>query len=283
MNAELDWSDLDLLRRVAEGGTLSAAARALHVDQTTASRRLARIEAQIGQPLFDRVRLKLVPTPLLADALPHLATMAEAAGRTGVTLAASRVALRGVVRVTSVGLIQSFMLAPALADFAAAHPGITLDLGVEDQNLSFEKREADVALRLGRGPEDHALITRLGALRFRLYRPMDTEGPRPIVAYHEALAETPEMRLLARLRPGAEIIARSNQIEVLWRAALATGAEVMAPDILGDGDSRFRRSEDDGLVAEREVFRLSHPARAREPNVAAVIRWIDRTVRIRLG
>ncbi|MGL4975431.1 MAG: helix-turn-helix domain-containing protein, partial [Bosea sp. (in: a-proteobacteria)] len=53
MNADLEWADLQLLGLLAQAGTLSAAGRALGIDQTTASRRLARIEHRLGSQLFD--------------------------------------------------------------------------------------------------------------------------------------------------------------------------------------------------------------------------------------
>ncbi|MFZ1962456.1 MAG: LysR family transcriptional regulator, partial [Roseiarcus sp.] len=63
MNAEGGWADLELVQRIARAETLSGAARALGVDQTTASRRLAALERRLGATLFDRVGGRLAPTP----------------------------------------------------------------------------------------------------------------------------------------------------------------------------------------------------------------------------
>lgn len=283
MRADLVAADLDLIRRVAETGTLSAAARALGVDQTTAARRLARLERRLGAPLFDRIGQRSVPTPLLAEALPDIATMAAAATRASTTLVRRRAELAGTVRVTSVSTLLTRVLAPALAAFTARHPGITLELDASGANLSVADRAADIALRLGRGPDDHAVITRLGALRFHLCRRRDITAPAGIVAYTATLAATPEMRLLARLRPDAVVIARSDRLDVLLAAALATGAEIMLPGLVGDAEPLLGRVEEDGLVAEREVFRLVHPERRRDPAVAAVTAWVDATVRAALA
>lgn len=284
MSADLAVADLDLVRLVAQTGTLSAAARALGVDQTTAARRLARLEKQLGAPLFDRHGQRSVPTPLLAEALPDIATMAAAATRASAALARRRAELAGTVRVTSVTTLAARVLAPALADLTARHAGLTVEFDASATNLSVGERAADIALRLGRGPEDHAVITRLGALRFHLYRRRDSAGrPSGIVAYTANLAATPEMRLLARLRPDAAVLVRSDRLDVLLAAALATGAEVMLPGLVGDAEPALARVEDDGLIAEREVFRLVHPERRRDRAVAAVTSWVDATVRAALA
>ncbi len=72
MNAEAGWADLELAQRIAGAGTLSGAARALHVDQTTASRRLAALERRLGVALFDRVGGRLAPTQALGAVLDRL-------------------------------------------------------------------------------------------------------------------------------------------------------------------------------------------------------------------
>ncbi len=65
MDAEGGWADLELAQRIARAGTLSGAARALGVNQTTASRRLAALERRLGVALFDRVGGRLAPTSAL--------------------------------------------------------------------------------------------------------------------------------------------------------------------------------------------------------------------------
>ncbi len=283
MNAGLHWDELELLSEIISGGTLSEAARRLGVDQTTAARRLARIEKRLGAPLFDRIDRRMTPTPLLATIRPQLAAMASVAGEAGDRLQRSREEASGNVRVSSLGLIHRLLLAPALADLVADHPRLTVELVIEDRSVSFERREADLAVRLGRGPEDSATIRRLGSLPFALYRPANVEAPSGIVAYGLDQSELPEMAALAALRPNAPILARSNRLDVLAEAAIATGAEVMLPTLVGDADPRLIAMEGTRGSVRRDVFRLAHPERAREPAVRAVASWIDRTVSRRLS
>lgn len=283
MSAYLRWDDLELLHEILRGGTLSEAARRLGVDQTTAARRLARIEARLGAPLFDRIDRRLVPTPLLATIRSQLAAMASVAEDAGDRLRRSRKEASGNVRVSSLGIIHRLLLAPALGGLVAEHPRLTVELAIEDRSVSFERREADLAVRLGRGPEDSATIRRLGSLPFALYRPRDVEWTGGIVAYGADQADLPEMAALAALRPDAAVLVRSNRLDVLIETALATGAEVMMPTIAGDADGRLVEVGGTRGSAVRDVFRLAHPERAKEPAVRAVARWIDATVSRRLA
>ena len=58
----MDWNALQLVLAVSRTESLSAAARRLDIDQTTVSRRLKAIEADLGTALFSRIDGRLVPT-----------------------------------------------------------------------------------------------------------------------------------------------------------------------------------------------------------------------------
>ena len=171
MNAGSHWADLELLDHILRHRTLSGAAAALGVDQTTVSRRLAALERRIGSALFDRIDGKLVATPPLSGILDRLRTISQEASLSISSLMRATAELKDHVRVTSVGFVLSELLAPALGVFARRNPGISLDFVADDQSLSFERREADIALRLGRTAEQDTKIRSLGTLRFHLCRP----------------------------------------------------------------------------------------------------------------
>lgn len=67
----MDVREARLLVACAGAGTLTAAAKALHVSQPAASRTLALIEARLGGALFDRTGRRLVLTPLGEAILPR--------------------------------------------------------------------------------------------------------------------------------------------------------------------------------------------------------------------
>lgn len=60
----LDIRDLRLVAAVAQAGSLTNAARVLHLTQSTLSHHLAQLESRINKPLFYRSGRRLVLTPL---------------------------------------------------------------------------------------------------------------------------------------------------------------------------------------------------------------------------
>ena len=51
----MDWDDLRIALAIAESGSLSGAASALHLSHPTLSRRLQRMEHRLGTRLFERL------------------------------------------------------------------------------------------------------------------------------------------------------------------------------------------------------------------------------------
>lgn len=278
MNAEF-WGDLELIEHLLRGGSLSAGARSLGVNQTTVARRLAALERRFGVSLFDRIGGRLVAGPALDSVRPRLHGLAQDAAITLAGLQQAGAEWHGLVRVTSIGFILARLLAPACGSFAAKNPAIRLELIADDHALSFARRETDIAIRMGSDADDDSTrIRKLGDLPFALYRPLDAPaGPRPVVRYSESLAHTPEMRLLDHLRPAAQTALTSTRLDVLIAAAPSLGAEIMLPVPVARHDPRFVRQTPD--KARRSVHLLIQSDRASQPAVARAAGWIDQLLR----
>ena len=142
-------ADLRVLVLTAQGGTLTAAGRALGLTPAAASAALKRLEAQLGARLFERSTRAMRLTPqgqtLLDYATRALDLLAE--GESLVT--AEGGALVGTVRVASPSDLTRSTLLPWFDDFLAAHPGVQLALSVGDRPLDVMRDEVDVALRYG--------------------------------------------------------------------------------------------------------------------------------------
>ena len=169
----LHWDDLELMRLLARHGTAAAAARVLKVDQTTISRRLARMEQGVGTALFDRLERRLVPTQALTAALAALDRMAEAATLAGNALSSERARLTSTVTLSAGDPLATWILAPCMGALAASRPDLAIELRQENRNVSLARREADIALRLGRPDHDEALTRRLATIRYCLAGPVD--------------------------------------------------------------------------------------------------------------
>jgi DNA-binding transcriptional LysR family regulator len=144
---DIPWEDVQLFLAVAEGGSMSAAARHLRVGQPTVSRRVAALEDRLGFELFRRnvegIKLTTAGERLLLPAR----RMAEWAGE--VTRASSSIDHKpaGLVRITAPPGVAWDFVAPFAAWMKKKHPAIRLEVLSDTRFFDLGRGEADLALR----------------------------------------------------------------------------------------------------------------------------------------
>lgn len=164
----LGYPDLSLVLALVRGGSLARAGRLLEVDVSTVFRSVRRLEAALGQPLFEKSRSGYLPTSL-AQALAEQAERAEQAleaARVGVEQGGNVVS--GTVRLTCTDSVLQALLLPALARFMPAYPALTLELSTTNDFANLSRRDADIALRLTRTPPEHLVGRNLGRVVYRV-------------------------------------------------------------------------------------------------------------------
>ncbi len=149
-----NWDDYRYFLAVVREGSISAAAQTLRVNDTTVSRRISALEAELDTRLFDRRRTGFVPTAEAVCLVPAAEEIEAGAKRISrLTLAQDR-RLEGPLRVTAPLILLHYFLMPIAAQFSAAYPGITLHLQGADEIVNLINREADVAIRVTAAPMD---------------------------------------------------------------------------------------------------------------------------------
>ena len=225
----IDWDDLRFLLALAKSGTLSAAAKQLRVEHTTVSRRLKRLEAKLGRPLFvaDSAGYRL--TAFGEEAARRAAAMDDQM-RWLADAPRGETRLAGPIRLTTARALASGYLLARLVEFAKAHPEIELTLLADARLLSLARREADVAIRLGR-PEDSDLIgRRVAEIEYAYFcAPAIAESVRagaPVgFVDYDLGADGREAGWIAKHHPGARVALRSNALS-LQAAAVRSGLGV---------------------------------------------------------
>lgn len=154
----ISWDDAQLLLRIAETRSLSAAAKHLKLSQPTVTRRLAALEYQVGASLFRRSVTGVSLTNTAARLLPFAQKMAEWAGELNRAVDAHPGPPRGLVRVTSSPFVCFDFLAPFAGLLAQRHPEIRLEVLSSVNYLDLGRGEADLALR-AKAPADGDLIS----------------------------------------------------------------------------------------------------------------------------
>ena len=164
----LDYSDLSLILALVRGGSLARASQLLKVDVSTVFRSIRRLEAALGQPLFEKSRAGYLPTSL-AQVLCEQAERAEQAleaARIGVEQGAE--VITGTVRLTCTDSVLQALLLPALARFMPAYPALHLELSTSNDFANLSRRDADIALRLTRTPPEHLVGRHMGDVAYRV-------------------------------------------------------------------------------------------------------------------
>jgi DNA-binding transcriptional LysR family regulator len=199
---QLDWSDLRHALAVGQLGTVAAAATSLGVNATTVQRRLDALEAALGARLFDRSRSGWRPTEAGLAVLEQARRMADQAEAIERHVMGRDRELTGLLRLTTAFVVMEHLLPQPLHDFAAAYPGIEVEV-VENAFLvdlarrhadtaGMAQLQADVALRLSVNVAEHLVGRQLGMTHCRVYARAGTPRlPQGITPVAELLRDAP--------------------------------------------------------------------------------------------
>jgi len=255
----MEWSDLKVFLAIARAGTLGAAARALGQTQPTMGRRLRALEQAVGQTLFQRTRDGFVLTAEGAAVLAHAERMEEEAIAFERRLAGRGETLEGTLRVSASDWFGARVLAPILAGFTRAHPGVTVELVTDSRLFSLARREADLVVRIRPFDEPEVVQRRLTHVPYALYAVAGTTEPGDgtgcaLVTMDTAFEAMPDVAWLARALPRARVAFRSNNREAQARACAAGAGFAVLPRPLGDAEPGLQRIDLGEAPPGRDVW-----------------------------
>ncbi len=165
----LDWDDLRYFLALTRHGSLSAAAKELHVAQSTIGRRLASLEASLGVRLLSRTPEGYVPTQAGDGVRAHAERLEAEALSLERDVGGRDMRMAGLVRVTCAETVATGILAPGLASLHVQEPEIMVELIPNPRELSLSMREADIAVRLRQPGQNDLVVRRIGTIAFGLY------------------------------------------------------------------------------------------------------------------
>jgi DNA-binding transcriptional LysR family regulator len=165
----MNWDDLKLFLAIARRKKLTSAAADVKMDTTTVSRRIKRLEDNLGQTLFERLRSGHELTTH-GEALFVLAEQIEANfDSINKTKDSTTHTPSGTIRISVAEGFGAEILAPLLGKFTARYPDIEIDLVSGSGFLSLSKREADIAIGLTRSKSKHIQSELLSTYNLHIY------------------------------------------------------------------------------------------------------------------
>lgn len=138
---------LSAFEAVLRTGSTAAAARDLDLSQGAVSRLVQNLEAQLGQPLFERQRRRLVATEAARAYGRDISRALDLIQRASMELSANPVG--GVLSLAILPAFGTRWLAPRLGSFLGAHPGVTINLGTRLKRFNFDAEGFDAAIHFG--------------------------------------------------------------------------------------------------------------------------------------
>ena len=155
--------DLAIFAAIAADRSFTKAARRLGVTQSALSQTMKRLEGQLGFRLLARTTRSVAPTAagerLLATLSPALAGLDDEIA----ALSRPQGAPGGTVRITTGKHAADTLLWPILLPFMRRHPGIEVEVCVEDRMTDVVAGRFDAGIRLGERLEKDMIALAIGS------------------------------------------------------------------------------------------------------------------------
>lgn len=243
MNTQIQWDDTRIFLAIARAGTLSGAATTLEMGVATVSRRLDRLEAALGVPLFRRHQSGYSLTDD-GEALLEHAEALEHAGQAFGEAAQQQGQVAGCVRLATAENLANALIVPSLPTLFAAHPELRVKIVSGVQTVNLHRRDADLAVRMVKPEAGNVTIKRLGTLGFGLYGARGYVNARSsgadaatfdddrFIGWAESHSHLPAAKWIARMLRGRPCQMEANTLSAQMAAATAGIGLAVLPHFL---------------------------------------------------
>jgi DNA-binding transcriptional LysR family regulator len=240
-----EFEDLRTFVEVVESGGLNRAAARLGVSKSIVSRRITRLEADLGTRLLSRSTRGISPTEAGMEFKARcdriLAELEEARD----AVAQQGRSVRGRLRLSAPLSFGVRHLVPVLADLARAHPDLEIDVSYTDRVVDLIGERFDAAVRIGSLRDSSLVVRRIAPVHAVLVASPDylarhgRLGMPQDLAAHECLIYTaslvPEWQFQSgkrriSIRPEGRL--RSDSGEAILQWAMAGLGIANAPSFL---------------------------------------------------
>ena len=282
---QLNWEDARYLLAVARAGQLGRAAETLGVSVMTLSRHLNQLQHRVGTSLLTRHSKGMQLTNEGSRLVEYLERAeAEIDAASSIFESHGR-SVSGTVRIAAPEGFALKVLTPNLGRLLQEHPDLNIEIVPQTPGFSLSRREADIAVMVGRPSEGQLRSESLGTYALGLY------ASESYIADH-GIPHTIDELLTHRLIGYVEDLLFSERLNIAkqitneWQSNIAIYSPIGQVEAvhsgLGIGVLHDFLLEDDeeliGILPElqlsREFFLVSHPTTERIPRIQAVFHFM---------
>ncbi|MEP7730176.1 LysR family transcriptional regulator [Marinomonas primoryensis] len=145
----MQLDDLQVVLKVAEFRSITAAATHLDMQVATASAAVKRVESALGVELFVRTTRHLRLSSAGERYLPQCTAALSMLDQAKQTIFTDSGEVSGEIRIAVSSDLGRNIAIPWIDDFMALHPHVTLRVHISDSNVDFYRDALDMALRYG--------------------------------------------------------------------------------------------------------------------------------------
>ncbi|GAA1235901.1 LysR family transcriptional regulator [Prauserella halophila] len=257
--------DLKFLLELARTGRLVEAGRRLGVEHTTVARRIANLERQVGERLFDRLSSGWRLTERGRQLLPYAETidsaMTAAFGDTG-----KAQTLSGTVRLAAPDGFGAYVLTPGLGRLREDHPDLAVEVTTATSNLSLGARDFDLAVTLERPTSRAVMIRRLTDYSLKLYASEDYLARHEpitstrdlvrhtIIWYIDSILDVQPLKSLSAILPDCKATIQTNNISGHLTATKAGLGLSLLPTYIGATEPKLCEVLPEEIVGRRTYW-----------------------------
>jgi DNA-binding transcriptional LysR family regulator len=289
--SSVDMLDVLAFVRVVETGAFARAGERMGISKSVLSRRVARLEEQLGARLLTRTAQGAQPTDIgqaYFERASNILAELEAAQE---IVADAVTQIAGPIRMTAPISFGTRHLAPALVEFARRHPRIELDVSLDDKRVDLVGGGFDLAIRIGKLPDSSLKARRLTTVRAsvlaspaylaergRPEHPRDLHGHDLLYYANLAMSEQFRFKVGSRLEQvQGNMRMRADSGDMLKAAAIAGLGIVTLPNFIASDAIRAAELEillRDYPVPEVGLHAVMPPGRATTARVRALVDFL---------
>lgn len=158
-------TDIAVFVQVVERGSFTAAAEHLGLSRPVVSKYITRLEDRLGARLLNRTTRRLSLTEAGRAFFARSQRGLQEIEAAEAEVSHLQQTPRGKLRLNTPMSFGIRHIAPALADFLARYPELTIDMSLDDRQVDLIEEGFDLAIRIAELPDSTLIARRLGPCR----------------------------------------------------------------------------------------------------------------------